>query len=262
MFPFFKTAPILIILSATILMQIHSIAFWTEYTNPYVGWAWSLTLEAAALWLWYHSGVVYKFFAILASSLLLLGPLYQLSAPVFVTQDSDIKTQLLITNQKQEIQQLELSLQQFLNNSDKRIGWAKRIDRTQDALDTARNRLRQLHEQKSSTQSWQVIAITIMQACILCVVMGTQILAINALRSIPFKHYKEPGFDGMVDYVSQRINKLLPNFEGKQNKLAEHFDFRPADVSLVRNHVDRIAQGRDVISEAALRRMYNVLRAV
>lgn len=60
--------------------------------GPWVGWGWSILLELISLWLWYRpeSGViawwVWRTVALTTTMLLLTGPLYQVSAPLFASR--------------------------------------------------------------------------------------------------------------------------------------------------------------------------------
>lgn len=66
-----KKMSIVVIILSTILMQIHSIEYWTGVTESY-GIAWSIALEAAMLWLWYQKRLFLV--RVLAATILIAGP--------------------------------------------------------------------------------------------------------------------------------------------------------------------------------------------
>ncbi|MGH8490727.1 MAG: hypothetical protein ACREXS_18155, partial [Gammaproteobacteria bacterium] len=72
---------VVVLIGAIGLLQAHGIAFWSGKLGPY-GIAWSVLLEATALWLWSRPAIGSRALACLASVLLLLGPLYQVGTPI------------------------------------------------------------------------------------------------------------------------------------------------------------------------------------
>ena len=76
-----RLGPCVVLIGAIGLIQAHGIAFWSGKLGPY-GIAWSVLLEATALWLWSRPAIGSRALACLASVLLLLGPLYQVGTPI------------------------------------------------------------------------------------------------------------------------------------------------------------------------------------
>ena len=181
-------AAILLIAAAT-LMQIHSIEFWVDQAGT-SGILWSLLLEGAALWLWAsHSGWK-SALGLVASLLVLAGPLYQVSSPAIKTwQSSNALPGLQVKQEailKAEILSLENSLAQYNDNSANRVGWSGRIDATKASLETANRELKQLYKEQSQpiAMTWQSLAVIAMQAISLVLF---QLLIVLTIRSLSAK---------------------------------------------------------------------------
>lgn len=267
---------IAIILFSTILMQWHSIAFWYQQTGA-IGVAWSLAIEGVALWFWWRRRTV---LAVLASVLLVAGPLHELSAPVLDSISQGDERAHLIELTRDEIAQLTASIEQYETNSGTRTGWSGRIDRTQSALDASRAKLAELMAQDGAYLEWRNQAIIGVQVLVLLVVLTGQVQAVMSLR-LDKPTPRQPGtrqpyrikpadmvnlplvdtrdFDQRVSDVVARMRELLPRFANRQRQLADHFGFRPADVSMVMNHAARKAEGREIVSDRALSRMEQAL---
>lgn len=185
-----KTALTVLLLTGCIaILQIHSIQFWTGHVDPATGWAWSLILEGAALWLWASPGKGRRAIGAVATLLLLSGPLYQVSEPLVQEWQSTARgaeaTAARTAQLETEIESLEAALAQYLANSGRRIGWARRIDATQERLDAARAELAGLTAGRSDAPAhthWQASAIILLQALAICLLQFVGVLAINDLR--------------------------------------------------------------------------------
>lgn len=298
---------ITIISISAVLMQWHSIAFWNQYAGA-SGVGFSLALEVVALWLWWQRR---SWLALTASILLIGGPLFQLSSPIFDTMSSAQASERMTIIYQAEIAQLSESLQRYDNNSASRLGWASRIDRAQAALDAARNKLRVLAAQERP-DAIRLHLVVIMQALALIVIMRAQILAVAmfplvasepgsgkggskvwppvpwpgppSVDRIQKKHAVHPvtaqnqatprgqkrqskkadsasNFDTRVAQIAKIIkNQLkLARYEGKQRLLALDIGVRPADVSMVLNHVDRKKAGKEILSLPKLDKMEKFL---
>ncbi|MGH7405449.1 MAG: hypothetical protein ACREXX_03685 [Gammaproteobacteria bacterium] len=167
------------------LLQAHGIAFWSETLGSY-GIAWSLLLEATALWLWTRSGIGSRALACLASGLLLLGPLYQVGTPVLeglaLAQHSDVVRSKEIPPVEAEIRQLTGQLAVFTANSGKRSGWLPAIEGTQARLSAARGKLAALYREapRSSVRAQESVVIA-MECIGLLLFQVTAVLAITTL---------------------------------------------------------------------------------
>jgi len=268
---------LLLITTSTVLMQWHSIEFWTAYTGL-IGIGWSLATEGVSLWFWWQR---HTLLAIFASVLLISGPVYVLSDPLLVEGQNTSHRQQLIDITKTEIGQLTTAIEAYQNNSNTRLGWSGRIDNTQSALDAARSELKALTIQTSTSLDWRNHAIIAVQSSVLLIVMIGQILAVIFLRkgsntigiSKPFSVTRNSAisksksvpenstddFDRRVNAAAIALYALLPEFDGKQNRLAEALQIRPADISLVMHHRQRITNCKETVSEQALSRIEAVI---
>lgn len=171
---------LLIVAGSAVLMQLHAIQFWTGHVGT-AGVAWSLILEAVALWLWWQRR---RGLAVLASALLIAGPFHQLSAPTVEALRTAQASASLLAMERAEVAQLEASVARFQDNSAERIGWAQRIDRAQASLDAARERVRHRMAEQVTGADWREVGVVGLQALALLVVMVTQVLAVGQLRPV------------------------------------------------------------------------------
>lgn len=262
-----------IVAGSAALMQLHSMAFWLGQVGA-AGVAWSLMLEAVALWLWWQRRFA---LAVLASGLLIAGPFHQLSAPALDALRATEAAGRMVTIEQAEIAQLEASLGRFEQNSAARLGWAERIDRTQAELGEARARLRAQVEAQAQGADWRALAVVGMQGLALLVVMVTQVLAVTGLRpvavplpapqgeAIDRPRLDELGIKGLVGgpneidamavHVAHRLEADRKSRRESQAALARRLGVRPADVSMLLNHEARRNAGRETVSTAALRKL-------
>jgi hypothetical protein len=169
---------LLIVAGSAVLMQLHAIQFWIGHVGA-AGVAWSLILEAVALWLWWQRR---RALAVLASALLIAGPFHQLSAPTVEALRTAQASAAMLVMERAEVAQLEASLGRYQANSAERLGWAERIDRAQSALDAARERMRHRLAAQAAGADWRELGVIGLQALALLVVMVTQVLAVGQLR--------------------------------------------------------------------------------
>jgi len=283
-------ASILIIAISALLMQWHSIAFWIEYAG-YTGVGFSLALEMVALWLWWQRNL---WLALTASILLISGALFQVSLPTIETLTRNNTNEILVTSYKAEIKQLTNSLIQYDSNSNKRIGWSGRIDRAHQDLSNARSKLRDLLSVKSPETRTRLYLIVLMQGLALIILMRSQIIAVKGLPFVTENGSKQPKdteqekitgssnrvlrrnkntknievvkdlneFDNRVIAVAKKMKEKLTDFNGKQRRLAEHVNVRPADISMAFRHKEKKEEGKEIVSESALVRMEQAMEKI
>lgn len=177
-----------LLLGCVTLLQYHSIRFWSARVDPLTGWGWSLLLEAIAAWLWFRPGLAYRGLGLLASVLLLAGPMYQVSDPLIQgslkTQQADSSHAAQLALNERLIQDLGREKMTYLDNSTKRPGWGALIQDVNARLDHAR-RQRDVLETRlplaATTLPWQQRAIIGMQALALILYQVTAVLAITSL---------------------------------------------------------------------------------
>jgi len=180
------TLPIILICGGTGIIQWHSIAFWSDNVDASIGWAWSLMIESAGLWLWYRPSIGSRTLGLLASLLLLSGPLYQIATPAL---DSHAQAQALEASRMQSVQSVHAQLAQdaqlmhtYAQNSQKRTGWLPAIQDVQKRMDDARKKLATLTSSKAETvaeQGFTVYALVILQALGLILIQISNVLAIT-----------------------------------------------------------------------------------
>ncbi|MDH5633079.1 MAG: hypothetical protein OEZ10_08785 [Gammaproteobacteria bacterium] len=275
----------LAILVATLLTQWHGIKFWSGLVGTETGWAWSLALEGAALWLWAHRERR-RVFAVIASGLLLAGPLFHIAEPLIVaaetaeTASRNRAQSIEIT--RAEIETLEAALARSLANSAARLGWLGDIQASKAELSTARARLRDLVSAQAPSVGFWAAARVIMQALALVIVWLVSVMAIieitkpsagvstqagNTAPARPAaaksaitvsKSARPPEADELValaELSSRALDALLANKGITQGEWSEQKGLSPKNVSLVKNHAQRKAEGKEVASEATIRRV-------
>lgn len=199
-------APALLLAGCVGLLQWHSIRFWSAHVDAATGWAWSVLLEAVALWLWYRRGWINRSLAAAASLLLLVGPLYVVSDPAVTqivqmreaarTAQAEANTakaaaearKRAIPVLEQSIEALERQMAVFLTNSEKRSGWLPAIEQTQAALAERRRALSDLYLKAPpdslpdrAPPHFAALAVVAMQCLALVLYQVTGILAITHL---------------------------------------------------------------------------------
>src|SRR5690606_29829442 len=101
---------------------------------------WAVMLEGAALWLWSQRSIAKNALALVASLLVLAGPLYQVSAPAIKQYQESKTAPALYEKREQQLladqQRLTESLARYNANSETRAGWLGAISGTQDELTT------------------------------------------------------------------------------------------------------------------------------
>ncbi|MGH8469368.1 MAG: hypothetical protein ACREVY_10435 [Gammaproteobacteria bacterium] len=153
------------------ILQWHGIQFWGAQVGQATGWAWSLTLESAGLWLWWTGR---RALGLCASVLLLVGPLHIVSEPLLAdlgrAEHVDTARERLIPTAEARIVSLERELTGFLANSRERAGWLPPIQDTQARLDAARAELGRLYSERPEAGGlgWRARAVIALQAMALC----------------------------------------------------------------------------------------------
>ena len=233
-----KMAIVVIILS-TGLMQIHSIPFWQKFTDSYYGGiAFSIALEGAMLWNWYSRQLPKV--RVIAAALLIAGPWYQISTPVFEKIGTVKTSSVMAASYLDEVTQLEVSLKSYEENSKKYKRSANRVEPTQALLDAARKNYRkEISAPEKAETSWRLYAVAVMLAAVFFVVMLTQISATIFCRR-PVSENTETGkgniseVSEMVEMVAMAISEKMKGY-ASQAAFAASYDFNARDVSNVIN---------------------------
>ena len=174
-----RLVAILIVISATVIIQWHGIRFWSEQAGE-TGPAWSLALEAAALWLWWHSNRLVRLVGLLGTLVVLSGPLYVISAPVL---DGAHRAQARVAEKarlERSLSRMEHQLAQYLENSRTRAGWLPAIQRTEERIRQAQARLDAIEAAPVRLRG-QSIALIVIEVLALLIITVAQITAIRSL---------------------------------------------------------------------------------
>ena len=198
-----KYLAILIIIVCTILLQAHSIPFWLEHSNDYIGYLWSFTIEGVALWLWLNKKMI---LATIASAIIILVPLMQLSKPLL----SEIR--LLEANiQIKKLNSLSISQSKKLQDKYLTTNWAGNINKSTIHLRSDTDNQKKLLSDDSKLKSVEEnIFIIVLQSVALIVVLLTQIQAIRMLAFRDFQTIETVNFNNSeISEIPENRAKLL-----------------------------------------------------
>lgn len=155
---------VLIILLCTVILQSHSIFFWIDITNGYIGIVWSITVEALAMYFWYGKA---KILAPLASMVVITSALFHLSA-------SSLKSLDNIQSVDRNIYQTEVLTKVLDSIKDK--NYPMTIQKTMKSLERLDKQVSK--EGKTTVSVWLSI---LLQSLALTLVMVGQIKAVLVL---------------------------------------------------------------------------------
>lgn len=269
----------LMVICSMVLMQIHSIEFWTK-TAGASGWVWSIGLEVAMFWFWYENKRRLQVFKYLAAFLLIAGPWYQITAPTFESLTSVTVMQAEVETAQDRVAQLSISLDRYEKRSDKRSGWAGRIDKTQAKLEDARAKLSTLRDKGAKKEApWRSRTVAAMQALALFIILTAQLAAVTNLRSrngstvtktvtakrnvtrnaVITEHTTER-YEETVKAVAEEITRQVEEL-GSQAKLCRQTGLRPEYVTAVMNHEEKKKTG-GAITPTGLKKVADALGMV
>lgn len=279
---------IIVLCGAIGVLQAHGIAFWSDKVGP-LGYLWSVLLEATALWLWYQSNVPKRALGLLASAMLLFGPLHQVAIPVLQEMESaqhaDAARVAQISIVQAEIFNLERSLETFRRNSEARTGWLSPIQQNEQRLSEARQNLGSLLAAPvQSALDWSQHSVVLMQGAALVLFQVTAVLIITSLSSVSrnsserkqqspvctpveaesetLETKQETSSNPDVAQLSERLEEHLARRKLAAKTFAEMYRLNPRDVSLIRNHSRRAAEGKQVAPPGAVRRVAEILESM
>ncbi len=268
--------PLILLAGCIGLLQYHGIQFWTERVDPATGWAWSLLLEAAALWLWYSRRRGLWVLGLVATSLTLAGPLHHVASPLFrdmaAADTVASAAPASVATLEAAIATDEEALRGFLAAAEKRSGWQSSIERTQAALDAKRTDLRKLLAQQQQAHqvaalAWQQEAIITMQAVALVLFQLVAVLATRTLSAArvergivieqapPLPHQATPKRSQEPPSLPHLRDRLSAHLEAeglRVGRFAEQCGLDRREVSAVLNwREERRAASRRVVERLA-----------
>ena len=204
-----------LLIGAVVLLQIHSIAWWSEYDSQ-TGWLWAMVIEAGAVWLWAARHWYCNLIAVFATALALIVPLSELAQPVLddhrQAQSAADSLPERMTTQIDRIASLEASLTQY-NANVWRKGMDVQIAATQAQLDTAYADLYALqHEQQAPAPT--VISVWLPLGMQLIGVVLLQFLVVLTTRRIFAPVYVDPVIKSRDDEESAPAGEAAEGFSG------------------------------------------------
>jgi len=281
-----------IIIAAASLMQWHSIHFWINQVG-YSGVGWSLMLEVVVIWYWWKNIPV---LALIASLLLLLGPMYEITKPAL----SNIKQHERIKNlnkvDSSEIVRLENSLETYEKNSETRIGWSGRIDRVQKQINEINGQIKERISNNSNFDFIESSGIAMAQALSLLIIMTAQALAISDIRkkskliisdnfaketlnkfettskkeirkslekpSLKIVPVLEENESESIDLIPIVLKKVMLRDEINQAQWCKKNNVSAKNLSLAKTHSLRFSQNKEVAPASELKRICEKLGIV
>lgn len=211
-----KTPALVLLIGAVFLMQSHAWDFWKTY-DANTGWLWALMLEGAALWLWAQRNVLANGIALLATLLVLAGPLYQVSQPAVEMLHQADKQPTVNAERKAELKadkaQLIIDLATYNENSKSRAGWADLITTTKMELKAVNAELKALSdsELKPAPMTWQALAVIAMQAMAMIIFQVVIVQSIRSLTAAPDAKSKEDSEGKSLLTVVKTLKDIFDN---------------------------------------------------
>ena len=148
-----KIPALLLLIGAVVLLQTHSIKWWSQY-DAQTGWLWAVVIEAGAIWLWSANNWLRNIIAACATALALIAPLHELASPVLEQQQAATQAADSLPARTEaaqaRVESLEASLAQYNANSEYRAGWHGLIVSTQEQLSAARSELANLQAEQTT----------------------------------------------------------------------------------------------------------------
>ena len=170
-------ASVFIIGLCVTILQYHSITFWNTIAGDRIGWVWSITIEAIGLWMWVQKSAMQRYLGVVASIILLAGPIFLLGADLAHHQDVAQETQaakkeigkaskamrverkMMFLEQegmlKQALEDNRQTIKDFRENSKDptRSGWSKQIAGVMEANARLRDELSKLYDERAKWQA-------------------------------------------------------------------------------------------------------------
>lgn len=283
-----RALSIFVLIGAITLLQIHGIEFWTGRVGA-IGILWSLLLEGVALWLWYQPSASRRTLGLVASLMLLAGPLHQVAVPVLQEMENskhaDSARMAQISIVREEISNLERTMETFRRNSEVRTGWLNAIQENEKRLSDARQTMRSLQAAPvQSALDWSQHSVVLMQGAALVLFQVTAVLIITSLSSVSknsserkqqspvctpvetesetLETKQETSSNPDVAQLSERLEEHLARRKLTAKEFSTRHKLNPRDVSLLRNHSRRAAAGKQIAPPGAVRRVAEILESV
>lgn len=261
-----------VIVGAVALLQTHSIQFWMESVGT-MGIAWSILLEVVALWLWWQRRWLLQGLGVVASLMLLAGPLYQVGSPL-VSSVSAMETAKQFQQLKGETLQrkaaiLESSLETALSNSEERGGWLNDIQESRglalDTLDDYLQTMAPVEPTKPGTMlvmGMQGISLVLFQfTAVLALLSFRQTVAGDPSPAIDESTAVEVSLD-LIDRVVRAVDQYMLTEQLSQKSTAMAMDLSPKNLSLIRNHRQLLSEGKRTAPDGVILKLATELNVI
>lgn len=283
-----------LLLGCLFLLQLHGIFFWKK-TVGWSGVVWSLLLDVMLVWLWIRPGLFEKLLGLIVCGLTLSGPFYEVGEPLLREINEVLEYEAmalkkyeadkLLNVQKEEaleneIELLQASLLVYQQNSKQRAGWLPAIEAVRDEIKLAREELNKVQSKSELAPSlnagiFDVFAnslVVLMQLASLVLFQIVAVLCLVSLRPNRYQQELTTGTDtsklepkpslSSVEQLAQQLEDYLSAKGLTQKAFADLFGFSPRDVSLLRNHKKRLANGQRTASAQFIDEVRRVLMPV
>jgi len=231
---------IVLVIVCTVLLQVHSIPFWKEQTGDYMGYLWSVSIEGVGLWLWLNKK---RFLATLASTIVILVPLMQLSKPI-LKEIRNIEKNIKI----EKLNNFNLKQTELLQNKYLDTNWAGTLMKNTTHLRDAINSQKELLANKLKSKSiYENIFMIILESIALVLVLLTQIQVIKILvfqdsEKIETSENLEIT-EGKAEILLKKIENYMKTNSISQSQLALKLDINSSIISKLRNTVKASGEG-------------------
>ena len=230
---------IVVVIVCTVLLQAHSIPFWREQTD-YMGYLWSVSIELVGIWLWLNKK---QFLATLASTIIVLVPLIQLSKPI-LKEIRDIEKNIKI----EKLNNLDIKHSELLQSKYLDTNWAgtlmKNTRHFRDIINTQKELLTNTLKSKSLYEN---IFMILLESIALILVLLTQIQAIKILA---FQDSEKVETSEILEIIEDSAEILLKKIENymkinsiSQSELALKLDINSSIISKLKNTVKESGEG-------------------
>ncbi len=164
-----------------LLLQAHALPFWQGLSGAVLGALWSLTLEAAALWLLFQRGLGMRLAGLLAALAILAAPFWQAGAPVFKQVRHAQATSAQMHLHKQALASARADKKNYQSIAGSRLGWHGKITTAKAREATAQKALAALRQQ-GVPSPWAAAAPLLLLVASLLFFQAVNLLAVEVLR--------------------------------------------------------------------------------
>lgn len=209
---------------AEAILQIHGLRFWDQH-GGWGGWLWSPVLGIVTVWFWLHPSATLRWMlGIIASLLLLVGPLWQIGAPLVESAAQYRAAAVAATLQLQVLRTTEAELVETQNtyrrNSQDpyRSGWAAQVNRVEATLANIRQQIVTVAAAPPPQRTpWLSQAVLVIQMFALLTLQVAAVTALGVIRT-----HREAA--RMKDYIATLRPATQPRTAEPQRNTATQRD--------------------------------------